>query len=336
MNVSHSVPGSLNTLHQIASNASISLPQLFKLADETQEGRAIRSAIAQALIEKTIPNNWTGLHQIARYAPASLPALLKLADETQEGEAIRFAITETLIEKTMQASSTPIHQIARYAPDSLPKLLKIASNTKGLQFLFRALNIANSEGITGWQMIRKHAVSYKQDILNVLLNQMKQIADDSPTSLADTLFLVLDNDENKESLHLALLALAVTTPNGLTVWQIIEKYSISQKEKIITKLSNKLEELDTESLLEVGSNILGALSDQNSSYHGICKKRHTFFLFNEYGKTMLWQELMNKIKSILQNRMDHQNDCRFQELTTTKENITSKTRWDELHFLSMY
>ena len=71
-------------------------------------------------------------------------------------------------------------------------------------------------------------------------------------------------------------------------------------ETLVAEIAN----LNTANLLQVGTCISDALTNDNSIYHGLCKERHTLFRSNEYGKTSIWQTLMEQVQATLKTRRD--------------------------------
>jgi len=51
-------------------------------------------------------------------------------------------------------------------------------------------------------------------------------------------------------------------------------------------------------LTEIGVDIANALANNKSQYRGLCKERYSLFR-DDYGKTSLWQALIEKIQLLL-------------------------------------
>lgn len=68
------------------------------------------------------------------------------------------------------------------------------------------------------------------------------------------------------------------------------------KDLITQLLINEIAHLRSHELIELGKALSEALINDKSSYRGICKERHILFRSEEYGKTSLWQELIERIQ----------------------------------------
>jgi len=310
-------------LERIALFAPTSLPELFKLADSRPEGLQIRAAIATWLAEKRINDpSWLEFNN------ALLPELMQLADNTPQGLQIRSTLAKILPDLMQRADGTPVGLQIRsviaklvaakdgnnrcglylIASDSLPSLFKLADNTPQGQEISSAIAEAISKKDNNNYSALDSIAVYAKGSIHLTIHSAIQLTDES------TLY---------QALQKVLQTLAAINPDGLTGWQMIDKYASpsSQKEQIIDSILTAIRKLNTEDVIKIGIDISDALANNNSIYHGLCKERGVFR--SEYGKTNLWQKLIETTQEILKNR----NDFKSNDEDIKKLQNVSTSRW---------
>lgn len=296
--LTHKTSDNRTGLNWVADFSPESLPQLFELAHDNQE---IRSAIAKCLSEKFNDKNYTWFSFLA--INNLLPSLFKLAHDTSQGLKIKSALTKMLGEKNNNMGSG-MQFLLQYAPNLLPDLLKLIDDTpsgKKLQSAIAAsLANQNRDNASGLDYLVKRC----SGSIGLTINAV--IQGNNATAVSDILkaFSTINSEE-------------------LTGWQTIDKYATpsSQKENILNDLLIAISELDTNNLIRIGNNVSDALTDDRSVYHGLCKERNSFFR-RDYGKTNIWQKMVEKVQETLKKRSDY-----IPDNTTEKLLNVSTSRW---------
>lgn len=321
--------------YMVGSN---SLSKLLDLADDTDQGLALRSAIADILLQKS-QDGRTGMDVIANAEPSSLLRIFKIADDRIQS-AIAQCLTEALVDKNYTwFSFLSINKL-------LPILFQMAENNSEMKSVLAHIIIQkNNNRGSGIQFLMQYSLDDLPDLLSLIDDspQGKELQSAIATSLANqnrdnqtgldyviqrsskSIKLIIDTvlENNSASVPDILKAFSTINSQGMTGWQMIDKHAVSsfQKEEILNSLLAVIGGMDSDSLIDIGSSVSEALADHNSVYRGLCKERDAFFRSN-YGKTNIWQKLIEKIQETLKARGDYQRDDKTEKLL----NI-STSRW---------
>ncbi|HTM63103.1 MAG TPA: hypothetical protein VL360_01225, partial [Gammaproteobacteria bacterium] len=86
--------------------------------------------------------------------------------------------------------------------------------------------------------------------------------------------------------------------------------------KLIALLTGRLESMKSDELINFAKDLHLALTDEKSRYRGLCSERHK--LFQGYGKTDIWRQLISKSQAILKQRSGVQQDLEVKKILGIK------------------
>jgi hypothetical protein len=347
-----------NLLYMWSVHGPNSLPAFFKLADETPLGRKMLAAIAEALVQKHKSANATPLHSMLYWSPYGALALFELAARTPGNNEIITSIGKVLGEKLTTVNMNAIDLMSRYNTSLLlPALFKLANTHAGAASLRVAIVMNLCERVNKELSRLTDVLDHAPAILPEMISLMKHKEgrnlktifngrhEDSVRARAAIakalcakmdnqrnvlhvllrfnnadinaiLNLVLMDHDNSKNLDYLLQALAAKEGDK-TGWQMLnEKLKPDDQIKLIALLTGRLESMKSDELINFAKDLHLALTDEKSRYRGLCSERHK--LFQGYGKTDIWRQLISKSQAILKQRSGVQQDLEVKKILGIK------------------